>query len=443
MTARRFEFKDSRSYKFWEIEVEGDAYTVRYGRVGTDGVTQTKRFASPDKAEADANKKIGEKTRKGYAEVGSAPAKPAAKADSAEDWAVRADRLQAEGDAWGQRIALSMARDAAKGNAKRKLTKELDELTQANLEHFYGAELAELIDQAGFDKLARLTWAYGYIVKARVGAPEYGFEGPATGAVLRAIVKSPAAAFLRDLTVGLYDFEGGGLSTVARDIAAGGELAQLERLFIGDFHSEEQEISWVALDHLGVLYPLTPRLTTLRLRGAGIGLGKFEHPTLTRLEIETGGLPRDAVASLAAAKLPALAHMEVWFGRTDYGGTTDIEALRPIFTSKTLPALRHLGLQNAEMQDEIAIALANSPLLAQVESVDLSMGTMREPGAQALLDHAASFKHLKSLNLANNYIPGNLCSQLRKTLGTIVNIGYQDAPDVWDGENHYYTSVGE
>jgi predicted DNA-binding WGR domain protein len=445
MPVRRFEFKDSRSYKFWEVDVEGNAYTVRYGKVGTDGVTQTKSFATPEKAAAEAQKKLNEKVRKGYAEVGSvAPApKQTSAADNQADWSVRADELQAAGDAWGQRIALWIAREAADTTAKRKLTKELAALDAEHRDHFYGAELAELLEESGFEKVARLTWEYGYITKARVGMPEYGFKGPKAKQVLRAIVKSPAAKYLRDLTVGLYDFEGSGLTGVAADIASGGALTQLERLFIGDFHSEEQEISWVDIADLSPLYSLTPKLHTLRVRGSGIDLGAFEHPSLARLEIETGGLPHESVVSLANAKLPELAHMEVWFGRPDYGGTNEIAALRPIFTSKTLPKLRHLGLQNADMQDQIAAALANTPLLAQVESVDLSMGTMREPGARALLANAASFKHLKSLNLEQNYIPGELCSELTRTFGAMVKVGRQNQPDVWDGEQHYYTTVGE
>jgi predicted DNA-binding WGR domain protein len=446
MPVRRFEFKDSRSYKFWEINVEGSSYTVRYGKVGTDGVTQTKSFATPDKAATDADKKLRSKVAKGYAEVGSiaqAPKQVDEPADKNADWSVRADELQAAGDPWGQRIALSIARDAAKGNDKRKLSKELDALDAEHGEHFYGAELLALQSVEGFDKVARLTWDYGYIVKARVGMPEWGFKGPKAKDVLRAIVKAPAAKQLRELTVGLYDFEGGGLHGVGSDIAVGGELPELERLFIGDFNGEQQEISWVSIGDLDPLYPLTPKLRTLRLHGAGIGLGKLEHPTLTRLEIESGGLPHESVVSLAAAKLPELAHMEVWFGRTEYGGTTDIAALRPIFTSKTLAKLRHLGLQNAEMQDDIAIALCNSPLLAQVESVDLSMGTMREPGAQAILANAASFKHLKSLSVGSNFIPNNLCAQLRAAFGTAVQTGRQEQPDDYDGERYYYTSVGE
>jgi hypothetical protein len=214
-------------------------------------------------------------------------------------------------------------------------------------------------------------------------------------------------------------------------------------VFIGDFHSEQQEISWVDHGDVSVWFAKAPSLKRLRLHGSNIVLGKLEHKTLARLEVETGGLPEGSVVSLAKAKLPELTHLEVWFGRPDYGGTTHIDALRPLFSSKGLPKLEHLGLQNSDMQDAIATELASSKLLAAVSSVDMSMGTMREPGARVLLANAPRFKHLKSLNLASNYIPADLCMQLRSTLGTMVNIGRQNTPDMYEGEPHYYTTVGE
>jgi predicted DNA-binding WGR domain protein len=68
---RRFEFKDGSSAKFWEIGVSGGTMTVRFGRIGTDGQTQTKKLGAG--AAGAAEKLIGEKTRKGYVEVGAAP----------------------------------------------------------------------------------------------------------------------------------------------------------------------------------------------------------------------------------------------------------------------------------------------------------------------------------------------------------------------------------
>jgi len=84
---RRFELSEGTSNKFWEVDVEGTAMTVHFGRIGTSGQTQTKSFASAEKAGAERDKLVKEKVKKGYKEVGSnasvalaqAPAKPAAK----------------------------------------------------------------------------------------------------------------------------------------------------------------------------------------------------------------------------------------------------------------------------------------------------------------------------------------------------------------------------
>jgi predicted DNA-binding WGR domain protein len=67
--ARRFEFSEGSSNKFWEIRVEGSSHTVRYGKIGTDGQSKTKDFDSAAEARADAAKLIAEKTKKGYEET--------------------------------------------------------------------------------------------------------------------------------------------------------------------------------------------------------------------------------------------------------------------------------------------------------------------------------------------------------------------------------------
>ena len=66
---RHFEFVEGTSSKFWEVTVNDNAVTVRYGRIGTDGQTQTKWFGDSASAQKHAEKLIGEKTRKGYQEV--------------------------------------------------------------------------------------------------------------------------------------------------------------------------------------------------------------------------------------------------------------------------------------------------------------------------------------------------------------------------------------
>ena len=47
---RTFVLTDSKSNKFWNIDLQGARFTVTFGKVGTKGQTQTKDF--PDAAKA-------------------------------------------------------------------------------------------------------------------------------------------------------------------------------------------------------------------------------------------------------------------------------------------------------------------------------------------------------------------------------------------------------
>lgn len=103
---RRFEFRDQKSNKFWEIEQDGCELITRWGRIGTTGQSARKDYPSEAKAAADADKQIRSKTSKGYVEVGDetevqAPAKPkglAAKSRSAASQA-RPKPKQSEAEA--------------------------------------------------------------------------------------------------------------------------------------------------------------------------------------------------------------------------------------------------------------------------------------------------------------------------------------------------------
>ena len=63
---RVFVFQDFKSQKFWSIDVVGTDVTVNYGKLGTDGQTQVKNYATTEEAEKAAGKLIAEKTKKGY-----------------------------------------------------------------------------------------------------------------------------------------------------------------------------------------------------------------------------------------------------------------------------------------------------------------------------------------------------------------------------------------
>ena len=60
------EYKDEKSEKFWEASVDGKTMTRRWGKLGTDGQTHTKEFASTEDAIAEQEKMIASKKAKGY-----------------------------------------------------------------------------------------------------------------------------------------------------------------------------------------------------------------------------------------------------------------------------------------------------------------------------------------------------------------------------------------
>ncbi|MBL4635957.1 MAG: WGR domain-containing protein [Kofleriaceae bacterium] len=70
--ARRFEFQDSKSSKFWELTLSANVLTVCYGKIGTNGRSNDKEFDTEEAATAEAEKLIAGKVKKGYLEIARA-----------------------------------------------------------------------------------------------------------------------------------------------------------------------------------------------------------------------------------------------------------------------------------------------------------------------------------------------------------------------------------
>jgi predicted DNA-binding WGR domain protein len=66
---RYFEFIGGTSAKFWEIGASGNAVTVRFGRIGTEGQSQVKTLPDAEATVKHAEKLIAAKTAKGYLET--------------------------------------------------------------------------------------------------------------------------------------------------------------------------------------------------------------------------------------------------------------------------------------------------------------------------------------------------------------------------------------
>ena len=67
-TERYFELMAGTASKFWCITLTGPSVITRYGRIGSDGQSTLKAFASAAEAKRAYDKLVAEKTKKGYGE---------------------------------------------------------------------------------------------------------------------------------------------------------------------------------------------------------------------------------------------------------------------------------------------------------------------------------------------------------------------------------------
>ncbi|MCP4153015.1 MAG: WGR domain-containing protein, partial [bacterium] len=129
------EFNDGKSYKFWEITVDGNNHTVTYGKIGTDGQTKTKEFDSPEASNKDAEKLIKGKKKKGYKE----------KTEKSEKKISRRVAVHYEEEEEGKTIKMKLEKLAADPKAK-----EMTDLTigswGASAENTSSAIISFLVD---------------------------------------------------------------------------------------------------------------------------------------------------------------------------------------------------------------------------------------------------------------------------------------------------------
>jgi hypothetical protein len=254
---------------------------------------------------------------------------------------------------------------------------------------------------------------------------------------------------VRALVVGAWEeaYDSGPEPVIEALLAARSSLPALRALFIGDMEMEECEISWIHQGDVTRLLEGFGELAEFGVRGGTeLVFRPVAHRRLRSLTVETGGMPAEAVRGVAAGDFPALERLTLWLGTANYGGDCEISDVAPILEGSRLPALRHLGLCNSDLQDEIAAAVAAAPVMARLETLDLSMGVLSDEGAAALLG-GQPLTHLRELDLHHNYLSEPICQRLRETLepaGVTLDLNQGDAEeDDWDGEVHRYVAVGE
>jgi len=399
---RRFELVEGSSSKFWEVSVDGATFTVTYGRIGAAGLSKTTMCASEATARAEAEKVVREKLKKGYQEVGGP-------------------------ENWRPPVHIGTSE-----HIERFLNYKVTGF-DPDADPDSDAGESGRVDLPALRELDRRVFAI---------ALTWDDDDAAFAARLDALLADPRIGELRALVIGRWFSEICEHPPAAlfdKLIPAAGKLASLEGLFVGDIVQEECEISWLHQTDYAPLLHALPGLQHVVIRGGdGLRFAGLSHDALRSVTVQTGGLPVAAVRDLVKARLPALRTLTLWLGDENYGGDSTPDDLAPLLAGDRFPQLEHLGLQDSPHADAIAAALARSPLLARLKGLDLSMGTLSDAGAQALIA-SPHIRGLEHLNLRYHYLSPEMVKKVR-ALGLEVDTSDRQEGDE---EEDRYVEVAE
>ena len=201
-----------------------------------------------------------------------------------------------------------------------------------------------------------------------------------------------------------------------------GKLSHIKSFFIGDMGMEDCEVSWITQGNYSGLWAAMPNLLKFGVRGSeDLEFGEIVHENLREFDIICGGLGKNIIASVRDAKLPALERLTLYIGIMRYGFDGEIEDIKDFLDNSDFPNLKHLGIEDSEIQDEITDAVFNSKYISQIESLSLANGTITDKGGQVILDKLKDYPNIKELNLYYNYLSDDMLHELKK-LGQDLNV---------------------
>lgn len=266
---------------------------------------------------------------------------------------------------------------------------------------------------------------------------------------LQIILQSPLASEIEALVFGYwytrslkdYTFR----PVLDELLEASEKLTNLKALFIGDINiSQFQDISLVYCNFSYILLAY-PQLETLKIRNncyryscsnyeLGLEFCPIRHEKLQTLIIEGVGISNEVFEEICKLELPALEYLELWFGRDRYINHNSINEFISVFYHN-FPKLKYLGLRyyDHDYPDNIAFAIANSPICENLVELDLSMGKIGDEGAKALLNCSA-IRQLDTLNISHNCLNDKMVGKISKL----------DIEVIADKQNpqRYYSSYG-
>ncbi|MDB4954102.1 MAG: hypothetical protein JWO36_1671 [Myxococcales bacterium] len=342
------------------------------------------------------------------------------KPQDAEPYLVYADWLQERGDPRGELIAIQSKRQVAPDDKKLQAAEAA--LFAAQGKYLVPPLLAEMLahprrktDAPGTRTTA--SWFMGFLQGVRIARRSEQQPEPAT--ILEELVRHPSAQFLRSIVIGplgatnKFDFK----PVVA---ALGQRLPPLlDELVIGDFGPEHIELDFTSLANVSPLLA-APNLRRLVVRAGTLRFdAPIEHAALRELSVTAVDLTQKTIGRLIDAAVPALEVLEISAAPLDL----EIKQLDKLLRRKDRTQLRRLALRHTTKTATVFAEIVRSPLMRQLEVLDLGDGDMTDAVVELVERHAEALGRVELL-LSGNRLSQAAAVRIAKLCGT-VKIGKQ------------------
>ncbi|MGL6073122.1 MAG: WGR domain-containing protein [Fimbriiglobus sp.] len=481
---RTFTFSDSKSHKFWNIDVQGTKFIVTYGKIGTAGQTSEKEWPSDAKCQAEADKLIKEKTGKGYVEttpqanVGEQEAFEKTlmlHPDDRTAWSAYADYLTEKGDPRGEFMMVQLAlEDESVAKKEREALKEREKaLIAAHEREWLGTLLPYTLDyvkneDSWRDQQIRYTFTRGWITELNIDE--------ITVNIARACAKNPNLRFLKSLSIRSDDyddkFEAG--PDVPKDVERNSagyhaltrcpHLANLRKFSLGNGHSTDNNsdpfidadqchTSGEVVYHLVKQMPLIEELVLLAHRVDTRKIFALPMPELRFLQVDHAtSYPLDVLATNKS--ITKLTHLVCWPHAIDYDNDEDDDegegGVKAYIRLKHLKAIckanwpdfKFLRLRCTDFGDDGAKEIVSSGILKRLKHLDLDNGCITETGA-SLLAGSPDLKNLDTLSLHYNAIQGSGTEAILKVLPKANVKGQHDQIPPFNNDTPEFLFMGD
>ena len=270
-------------------------------------------------------------------------------------------------------------------------------------------------------------------------------EGKGAGTMVEDILEDPEFPELEELIIGSW---GGAYEDDCQTILEGivenaDRFSHIKKLFVGDMDFEECEVSWIMQGDYSKLWAAMPQLKELTIKGSmDLTLGEIQHENLESLTIICGGLGEDVIQEIQNAKLPNLKKLLLYIGVDGYGFSGDADTIKDLLAKSDFPKLTYLGIVDSEIQDELTEVVLESKYIRQIETLDLSCGTLTDKGGNLLLEKLPSLSNIKKLDVHHHYLSDEVMNKLEK-LSIEVDVSEQEEADEWDGKLWYNAMLTE